>query len=155
MAMQYDIPFAGVTSGTALKTLCQVALGANIVGRLVEWSVSFEGTNAAAVPVLIQLNRQTTAGTGGVSATPQPRAGEPAASGIGLTALTGPLAATWTAEPTAGAVQFNQRFTPVGLGPYIQYPYQREIAIAASARLAIVITAAVAVNCTGVMTIEI
>lgn len=153
--MQYDIIFTDVTSGTALKTLAQVALGANITAKLVEWTVSFNGTNASAVPVLIQLNRQTTAGTGGVANTPAPRAGEPAASGMGLTALTGPTAATWTAEPTAGTVQFANRFTPVGLGPFAQYPYGREIPIPASGRLAIVITAAVAVVCSGHMCIEV
>lgn len=153
--MQWDVPFTDVTSGTALKTLVQVACSSAVTVKIVEWTVSFNGTNASAVPVLIQLNRQTTAGTGGVTATPAPRNGEPAASGLGITALTGPTAATWTAEPTAGVVQFGNRFTPVGLGPFVQYPYGREISIPASGRLAIVVTAAVAVLCSGHMCIEV
>lgn len=154
----YDLVFAGVTSGTALKTLCQAALGTTAVrAKLVEWTVSFDGTNASAAPVLIQLNRQTTAGTGGVANTMAPRDSSEVATAAnaGFTALTGPLAATWTAEPTAGTVIFNDRFTPVGLGPAWQYPPGREFYIPANTRLAIVITAAVAVGCSGHLAIEI
>ncbi len=154
----YDLLFTGVTSGTALKTLAQVAMAATAVrAELVEWSVTFDGTSASAVPVLIQLNRQTSAGTGGVSATPAPRDSSEAATAAnaGLTCLTGPTAATWTTEPTAGTVCYNARFTPVGLGPSWQYPAERAFWIPASGRLAVVITAAVAVNCTGHMAIKV
>lgn len=156
--MQYTVPFGStvITSGTALKTIVQLANGANIQCKVVEWALSFDGTNASAAPVLVQLNRQTTAGTGGVSATPAPLdLADPASSGAGLTALTGPAAATWTTEPTAGTILFSERFTPVGLGAFIQYPPGREYIIPASGRLAIVVTAAVAVGCSGHMTVAL
>lgn len=154
----YELLFSGVTSGTALKTLAQVATATTAVRcKLIEWSVSFDGTSASAVPVLIQLNRQTTAGTGGVANTPAPRDSSEAATAAnaGLTCLTGPTAAVWTAEPTAGTVLFNDRFTPVGLGPFAQYPPGREYLIPANTRLAVVITAAAAIGCSGHMALEL
>jgi hypothetical protein len=146
----YTISFSGVTSGTALKTLAQMATPSTSRAEVIEWSVSFNGTNAAAVPALIQLNRQTTAGTGGVSFTPlQQDLADPASTIVGLT---GPTAATWTAEPTAGSIIYSDYYTPVGLGPFVQYPLGRGIVLPVSARIAIVCTAAVAVNCAGHIT---
>jgi hypothetical protein len=159
----YDLVFGGaaatlIASGTAIKTLCQVALATTSPrAKLIEWSVSFDGTNASAAPVLIQLNRQTTAGTGGVANTMAPRdTSEGAtAANAGFTALNGILAAPWTAEPTAGTIIYNERYTPVGLGPAWQYPPGREFIIPNNTRLAIVITSAVTVGCSGHMAIEI
>jgi hypothetical protein len=112
--------------------------------------VSFNGTNAAAVPGLVQLNRQTSAGTGGVAGTAMPQdLADPTA---GVTCLTGPLAAVWTAEPTAGNLIYQDYYTPVGLGPFLQYPLGRGIVLPISARIGIVVTLAVAVNCAGHIT---
>lgn len=146
----YTIQFSAVTSGTALKTLCQVATGSANRIEIIEWSVSFNGTSASAVPGLILLNRQTSAGTGGVSATP---ALQDLADGASVsTGLTGPLAATWTGEPTAGTVIYADYYTPVGLGPFVQYPLGRGIVVPVSARLGITVTLAVAVSCAGHLT---
>lgn len=147
----YTSPFSGITTGTAIKTLVQIAAPATTRLRVVEWSVSFSGTSAAAPPVLIQLNRQTTAGTGGVAANENPvDAADPTSV---VTALSGPTAAVWTAEPTAGVVMFAGYFTPVGLGPFVQYAPMREILIPASGRLGITVTlSGTAVNCSGHIT---
>lgn len=146
----YTVTWSGVTSGTALKTLAQIAAGAADRVELIEWSVSFNGTNAAAVPVLVQLNRQTTAGTGGVAANENPN--DTADGASATTALTGPTAAVWTAEPTTGLIMYADYFTPVGLGPFIQYPLGRGILVPASGRLGVTVTAAVAISCAGHMT---
>jgi hypothetical protein len=143
----YTVSFAGVTTGTALKTIAQIAAAAGDRLEIIEWSLSFNGTSASAVPVLVQLNRQTSAGTGGVSATPALQDLGDAASGT--TGLTGPLAATWTAEPTAGTIIYQDYYTPVGLGPAWQYPLGRGIIVPLSGRMGIVVTAAVAINCAG------
>lgn len=146
----YTTPFSGITSGTALKTLVQIATAAGDRAEVIEWSVSFNGTNAAAVPGLVQINRQTTAGTGGVASAENRQ--DLADGTATVTALTGPTGATWTAEPTAGEVVYSDYYTPVGLGPFIQYPLGRGIIVPVSARLGITITLAAAVNCAGHIT---
>jgi hypothetical protein len=143
----HTVAFSGITSGTALKTLVQLAASSTVRNEVIEWSVSFNGTNASAVPALVQLNRQTSAGTGGVAATElQQDLADGVATSVGLT---GPLAAVWTGEPTAGSILYSDYYTPVGLGPFIQYPLGRGIIIPVSGRLGITVTAAVAVNCAG------
>src|SRR5438477_3250357 len=109
----YTVTYSGVTTGTALKTIAQIAAASTDRLELIEWSMSFNGTSASAVPVLVQLNRQTSAGTGGVATTPALQDLADAASAS--TGLTGPLAAVWTAEPTAGVIIYQYYFPPVGL----------------------------------------
>lgn len=146
----HTMAWSGVTSGTALKTLGQIAASAAVRVELIEWSVSFNGTNASAVPVLVQLNRQTSAGTGGVAGLENPHDVAEGASTV--TGLTGPLAAVWTGEPTTGLILYADYFTPVGLGPFIQYPLGRGIVLPVSGRIGVTVTAAVAVSCAGHMT---
>lgn len=143
----YTMSWSGVTSGTALKTLGQLATASTDRAEIIEWSVSFNGTNAAAVPVLVQLNRQTTAGTGGVAGTENPT--DPADGAATVVGLTGPLAAVWTGEPTTGLILYADYYTPVGLGPFVQYPLGRGIVLPVSARIGVTVTAAVAINCAG------
>lgn len=148
----FVVSFTGITSGTALKTMCQIATPAGTSAELIEWSVSTNGTNASALPLKVMLGRQTSAGTGGVSFTPL--AWDASGSTAVVTALTGPTAATWTAEPTAPATYlYNDYFTPVGIGVFVQYPLGRGIAMAVSTRLAIVVdaTSGAAVNISGHM----
>lgn len=139
--------WSGVTTGTALKTMCQIATPSTTRAEIIEWSLSFNGTSASAVPATVQVNRQTTAGTGGVTGTAFPQdLADPTAL---VTVLTGPLAAVWTAEPTAGNLVYQDYYTPVGLGPFLQYPLGRGIVLPVSARIAIVVTTAVAVSAAG------
>lgn len=143
----YTLTWSALTTGTALKTIAQLATPATTRCEIIEWSLSFNGTSASAVPMLVQLNRQTSAGTGGVSGTAfQQDLADPAAT---VTALTGPLAAVWTAEPTAGNIIYQDYYTPVGLGPFVQYPLGRGIVVPISARIAIVVTGTPAVNVAG------
>ena len=45
-----------VTTGTAIKTMLQLKLGGstNMVGKIIEWGISFDGS-AAATPILVEL----------------------------------------------------------------------------------------------------
>lgn len=55
--MQTTAAFAGVTTGTAIKTMLQVKLGATLVtsrAKIVEWGCSFNGS-AAATPGKVEL----------------------------------------------------------------------------------------------------
>lgn len=55
-AMPTTTQFAGVATGTSLKTMLQIKLGGstNQTGRIVEWGISFNGS-AAATPVTVEL----------------------------------------------------------------------------------------------------
>lgn len=53
---------AVVTTGTVIKTLLQVKMGATITGRIVEWGISFDGS-AAATPIKVELLQADVAAT--------------------------------------------------------------------------------------------
>lgn len=146
MAM-YTATWAGVTTGTALHTMCQIATPAGTEAEVIEWSASFNGTSASALPLLVELGRQTTAGTG--------TAFTPLRLDIGTAAATVTVLTAHTAEPTAPATYlYREYFTPVGLGPAWQYPLGRGIVLPVSTRLAVVVdaTGGAAVNCAGHIT---
>jgi hypothetical protein len=133
-----------VVTGTALKTMLQVTAAAN--ERLVVDSVdiTFDSTSATAVPVLVRLYVQTTAGTGGTTVTPVKQdqsAGTPT-----VTALKGP-AGTWTAEPTATDILRSWRIPPTS-GQVVQLPLGREVISAVAGRIGLTVTAGATVNAT-------
>jgi hypothetical protein len=134
-----------IASGTALKTILQIAAGSGGSRPKVKAiSITMDSTSATATPVLVRLQRQTTAGTGGSTVTPvlvEQADGTPNA-----TALKGP-AGTWTGEPTAGDI-VETWYVPPTSGLVLQYPLGDEIVVANSGRIAIVVTAGAAVNVT-------
>lgn len=54
--------FAGVTTGTSLKTMLQVKPGATVVAKIREWGYSFDGS-AAATPLDVELIETDVAAT--------------------------------------------------------------------------------------------
>lgn len=60
--MQTTAALAAVTTGTAIKTLLQVKPSATIVGKIVEWGISFDGS-AAATPIKAELIETDVAAT--------------------------------------------------------------------------------------------
>lgn len=60
--MQTTAAFASVTTGTAIKTLLQIKPSATIVGKIVEWGISFDGS-AAATPIKVELIETDVAAT--------------------------------------------------------------------------------------------
>jgi hypothetical protein len=65
------VPFAGASTGTATKTLLQVAVPSGATIQLIEWQINFNGSSAA-TPIVVELMGTTAAATGGTSFTPQP-----------------------------------------------------------------------------------
>lgn len=53
-AMQTTAAPVKVTTGTAVKTLLQLVLKSGILGRIIEWGISFDGS-AAATPIECEL----------------------------------------------------------------------------------------------------
>ncbi len=144
----YTVGVAGLATGTALKTMLQVATPSTKRARVTKLSVTFDGVVATNTPVEVRLQRQTSAGTGSASIAanfgPNPLdAADPAA---GVTAVQGP-SGTWTAEPTASSVVETWRVPPTS-GLVVQYPLGQEPVMAVSDRIAVVITAAATVNAT-------
>lgn len=136
-----------VVTGTALKTMLQVKAATDERLVLDSIDITFDGVTATAVPVLVRLYSQTSAGSGGTTVTPVKQdqgSGTPT-----VTALKGP-AGTWTGEPTAGDVIRSWRIPPTS-GQVVQLPLGREVISAAAGRLAVTVTAAATVNCTVTM----
>lgn len=136
-----------VVTGTALKTMLQVTAAAN--ERLVVDSIdiTFDSVSASAVPVLVRVYTQTSAGSGGTTVTPVQQdatSGSPT-----VTALKGP-AGTWTGEPTAGVVLRSWRIPPTS-GQVVQLPLGRQIVSAVAGRIGVTVTAGATVNATVAM----
>lgn len=146
---RYTAIAEGVASGTALKTILQIATDANRQIAVYGLRVSYAGTSSTAAPVRTLLQRQTSAGSATGTALTSlygPNKLDPGAPASTVTCQKGP-AGTWTTEPTASDVLFAQEIHPqTGMGEYI--PLGDEIVIAASGRLAVVVVAAATVNVT-------
>lgn len=128
-----------------VKTILQLTASATDKVKISEVGVTFDGTNASAVPVTVQLVRQTTAGSGGGTAiTPVPL--DPNDGTAHTTAVPGPPGA-WATEPTAGNVLREWRVPPSS-GLIIQFPLDFQPVIALSGILAVTINAPAAVDCT-------
>ena len=93
-------------AATTAKTVLQIATPATIRARICALTVGFDGVTAANPAVLVELLRQTTAGTmTGVT---------PAALESGAPASLVTAQKTATAEPTASTVIQTWRLTPIG-----------------------------------------
>lgn len=125
---------AGVTTGTSAKTILQLIAATNVRVALKRLSISFRGTSNTDTPVLVELLRQTTAGTM-TAATPVSR------QGIGTETIQTTAAHTASAEPTAGNVLYRLSVHPQ-TGAVIDFVGENEILIPGGGRLGVRVTAA-------------
>lgn len=145
------LQFKGITAEVALsaatpKTVLQIVSGTNQRVKVQGWSVFFDGTNVSAEPIVVELLRQTDAGT---------------MSALTLVKLDGGLTTTLrstgqhtaTAEPTAGNVIERKDIHPQA-GYEKIYPLGQEPIIQASGRMGIRCTAPAGVNVVAEMTCE-
>lgn len=137
-----------VTTGTAIKTLLQVAPSAGNPIIVLEWGISFDGTTAA-TPITTEL--LTTTGAATVTAhvaagvTPFLRSADVGGSSVTLgTAATGYTA---TAEGTPGTTRLGDLQMIAPTNQYVKmYPLGREFFVPGSTFLRIRTTASAAVN---------
>jgi hypothetical protein len=114
------------TAATALAAATAKSILNAITGtrelNVCEFSVSFDGVTASAVPVLIELcnSTQATAGTPGTSPTPTPI--RPATGGASIFTA----AESYSAEPTVLVPVKHWLLTPNGGLLVIQFPLGRE-----------------------------
>ena len=152
-----------VTTGTSIKTMLQVKLGATLIhqrGKVVEWGISFDGS-AAAVPILCEL---LTTGTVAATVTAHVAAGIQNLDPLGTTPTTGfPFTVTTTTTGfTAtgeGTVTATRALDIQQIAPTNQYlkqwPLGREPAFLQTAYLRIRVKAAAAVNAYCYIIIEV
>lgn len=147
---------AAVTTGTAIKTLLQAKLGGstNMVGRVVEWGISFDGS-AAATPIKCEL---LTTGTVAATVTEfvaadiinltDPNAGAVTDDfPLAFTAAGDESGYTATAEGTITATRMFDVQLVAPTNQYVkQFPLGREPTFKASEFLRIRVTAGAAVN---------
>ena len=130
---------AGVTTGTALKTMIQLIAAANHAIKIKQFVVGFHGTSATAEPIKVEIVRQTDAGT--MSALTPVKADDSNGDTLDTTAQH-----TATAEPTPGDILVNIPVHPQTSLVY-EPPWDAPIVVGAGDRLGFTTTAAVAVNC--------
>ncbi len=143
-----------IQSGTAAKTILQIAAPSTVRLKVKEISVAFKGTTQGNAPVLVEVLRQSTAGTGGTTVNPKKLS--PNSDTLTAVGLRGPTSAVWTAEPTSAGSD-----TPVMIeevhpqtGYTWQAPHGGEIEIPQSGRLAVRVTATVDVATTARIVFE-
>lgn len=110
------VPFSGISLAAGVgKTVCQIKAPANQRVKVVGWRLGFNGVVTTDQPIKVQGYHQSTAGTPGGGGTPTPNKLERSlAETPQTTAVTAPTGGAWTAEPTAGDLQYNNRCHPQG-----------------------------------------
>lgn len=93
-------------TGTTVQTLVQVTSPSGGYCSVVGWGISFEGVTAANEPVLVDLLRQTTAGTA-AAFTPLPL-------NLNGRAAASTAQNTFTVEPTASSILHPEYVDPEG-----------------------------------------
>lgn len=139
--------FAPVTTGTAIKTLLQIATPATRSIKVVEWGISFDGSTAA-TPIRCELVQTDVAATvaAHVAAGVQPYEDAEAPASL-MTLSTSATGYTATAEGSITATrQGDLQFVSPTTQYVKQWPLGREFAVPVSKFLRVRVTAAVAVN---------
>jgi len=116
-------------------TVLQLVAGV-IPITLVEWGISYDGTNSAHTPARTKLIRQTTAGT--MTA----EANQPIKYNSVETAAFATVRVAATAEPTLTTdIYDNHQITPIG-GLFVkQWPLGREVIMQPGERVAVMVVA--------------
>jgi len=131
---------AQALAAATVETLVQVTAPATRRLELVRWGVSFDGVTASNTPVLVDLLRQTTAGTAAAFTPLKLDEADPASLASAQNAF--------TVEPTAGDILESYYLTPAGGLFVMQYDPSERPVVAASGRLGIRANATAIVNAT-------
>jgi|SRR5882762_5862882 len=137
-----------VTTGTAIKTMLQIAPSATRPIKVVEWGISFDGS-AAATPITCELIQTDVAATvtAHVAAGVQPY-DDPGAVPSTVTLGTTATGYTATSEGSITATRFGDVQLIAPTNQYVkQWPLGRELQIPISKFLRVRVTAGAAVNC--------
>lgn len=119
-----------IATGTATKTLAQLLAAANHKIKVERITISFNGVSNTAVPIRVDVLRQTTAGTMGTSNSTIKLDPDDVDETI-QTALSDSA----TAEPTAGDILFSEHVHPQQ--GYTWNLYGREVIVGGGDRLGV------------------
>lgn len=146
-AMPTTAALAPVTTGTAIKTLLQVATSSTGSLKVVEWGISFDGSTAA-TPIKCELIQTDVAATvtahvaAGVQPYDDPNDG-PSSVTLGTTAT----GYTASSEGSITTTRYGDLQLVAPTGQYVkQWPLGREWKVPVSKFLRVRVTAAAAVN---------
>lgn len=138
-----------VATTTTAKTILQIGAAANHRVKVQEFSVTFKGVSNTAAPVLVEIMRQTNAGTA--------TAVTPSRLDIAHTATTQTSASkNHSAEPTAHATYpiYKQLLVHPQGGYTWQAPFGQELIVEGGAFLGIRVTAGADVICVAEIVFE-
>lgn len=151
MAARYTVETNGdiALSAATAKTIMSVITASNSLTRLTELSVSFDGTSATAVPVMVELCYSTQAGAGTSTSHTSAQTGGPTRT------VQGTAARNYTAEPTTLTVWKRWKIRADGGLLLLQFPLGREPEQVVTAdAMCVRVTAAATVNVQGYMEYE-
>lgn len=138
--------FVPVASGTAIKTLLQVATPSTAEIKVIEWGISFDGS-AAATPGLIELIETDVAATSGTSKTPD-KWGNPNGPASLCVGGTGATCYSPGAEGTITATRLADVQLIAPTSQYVkQFPLGREFMVPISKFLRIRVKFGTTINC--------
>lgn len=138
----YAVQTNGPVSLSAATDTTLIQIHANTgTAVVIGFGVSFNGVTAAAVPVKVDLLRQTTAGTG-TTTTPLKLDTTDGASGKVATRI-------YTVEPTASDIIRSWYVTPIGGLLTVSFSTDEEIYLANTERLGLRVNAPATVSCLG------
>lgn len=147
-AMATTAEMVPVTTGTAIKTLLQIATPSTKGIKIVEWGISFDGS-AAATPIRVELIDTAAVAatvTAHVAAGVQP-VDDPGAPASVMTLGTGATGYTASAEGTIVASRTGDLQFIAPTTQYVrQWPLGREFRVAVSRFLRVRVKAGAAVN---------
>jgi hypothetical protein len=146
-AMPTTAALAPVTTGTAIKTMLQVATPSTRGIKVVEWGISFDGSTAA-TPIRVELIQTDVAATvtAHVAAGVQPY-NDPNAPASLVTLGTTATGYTASGEGTTTATRYGDLQLIAPTTQYVkQWPLGREFQVPVSKFLRVRVTAAAAVN---------
>lgn len=136
----FKLQTAQVATGTSKKTIIQAVAAANHGLKIRELSISFKGVSNTDAPILVEVTRQSSAGTM-TSLTPTKEPNDDSAETLQVTGQH-----TSTSEPTEVSVVKAELVHPQ-TGFLWQPRFGEDIKVGGGDRLAIAVTATVDVNC--------
>lgn len=146
-AMPTTAALTKVTTGTAIKTMLQIASSATRPLKVVEWGISFDGS-AAATPIQCELIQTDVAATvtAHVAAGVQPY-DDPNAPASTVTLGTSATGYTASAEGSITTTRYGDLQLIAPTNQYVkQWPLGREFQVPVSKFLRVRVTAGTAVN---------
>lgn len=141
-----------VTNG-AIKTLLQYLAPPNQRVRTQEWDISFQGTSNTAAPILVEIVRQTSAGTG-LNAAVLVKENNSDQETLQSTGIYGILTTVNTGEPTDASVVPFAEFVHPQQGYAWRATVGKELNAQGGTRVGLRVTAAASVPVAGRMICE-